>query len=719
MVKNNRIQKIIAGVVIAQFILNGIVVRAYAGADNLKPSVIQNAGHLRPPAAKKSKNLPAIEKDLKSTSTQDGGVLLSAGKAISLQDFVPASAKNREVVSIKPTSEGGVEVTVKENPTSITDAIFKRFMPSYTVFHLAPDGRLIRTWRISSFEPIGAGEMKEGVLGPFARFPRLSVKGNHDYEAKTPEELNRYQETYLDKYGKTWKLQLVRSKYYYNPQTDPGFMLGLSTNLLYRIALTDTEGREKEVCPASVFEEIRQLPDGDILLFLENDIKRVDLRTGEEKWSFPRPFFRINRLVLSGDNMVWVLGDQRLVVYGKVEAGTAQSPADKLVNKDGGLLDRFRKPAASLDEENGKEAAKMMGVIAPKSIPLHFLIARVGRALSDTPEYAPRAFDLGNFTSAPSVFFQDKDSKEMTVICSWEDGNSPLQFQISNNKKLLANLIEQMNQAGLSHDEPFDHKGKIVVEFSKKDGGVTRKTEISAQTLKQIRLSDEAVYKALSPGFGNFVNSLPGLENYSAGLIIGANTVFENAGTLSALKKIKSAQPGLKMVFWAKDKAAADKLKSISAEDVVDIVIADSLAKALEILKVFQVENNRIVLVNSDLDNKNIKEEFQVKDIAEFLSQPEIKGMRIVGVHAASTFVGGESVNTMPLVLARAIAAVYKNEAQVVKQYEKLSLNSGLSEDTLKVLDDMDKEFATVPLVKVSEEVAKAQVTYEETVKDI
>ncbi|MCX5708742.1 MAG: phosphoenolpyruvate synthase [Candidatus Omnitrophica bacterium] len=62
-----------------------------------------------------------------------------------------------------------------------------------------------------------------------------------------------------------------------------------------------------------------------------------------------------------------------------------------------------------------------------------------------------------------------------------------------------------------------------------------------------INSSEATVYKALSNGFGNFVNSLKGLESSPAALLIGANTVFENAGTLSALKKIKDAQPGLKI----------------------------------------------------------------------------------------------------------------------------------------------------------------------------
>jgi len=241
----------------------------------------------------------------------------------------------------------------------------------------------------------------------------------------------------------------------------------------------------------------------------------------------------------------------------------------------------------------------------------------------------------------------------------------------------------------------------------------------SSELVKQLKAVDEKVFAGMSVGFGNFVNSLQGLENSSGGLVIGANTVFENAGTLPALQKIKSAQPGLKIVFWAKDKAAADKLKAIGAGDITDIVIADSLAQALKTLKEFQVANNRIVLINSDLDSRNIENEFQVKNIEEFLAKPEVKGVRVVAVKYGSSFAGGENINAMPLVLARATAAVYKGEEKVVVEYEKLSQNSGLSEYTLKALSQLDQEFSTVPLVKVSEDIAKAQMTYEETISKI
>jgi len=297
------------------------------------------------------------------------------------------------------------------------------------------------------------------------------------------------------------------------------------------------------------------------------------------------------------------------------------------------------------------------------------------------------------------------------------------------------NFVTENNDRFLSYTMAID-PGNLHLSISKaeKDAALVNPQKVwttiaeknnipmvitSSELVKQLKAVDEKVFAGMSVGFDNFVNSLQGLENSSGGLVIGANTVFENAGTLPALQKIKSAQSGLKIVFWAKDKAAADKLKAIGAGDITDIVIADSLAQALKALKEFQVANNRIVLINSDLDSRNIENEFQVKNIEEFLAKPEVKGVRVVAVKYGSSFAGGENINAMPLVLARAIAAVYKGEEKVVVEYEKLSQNSGLSEDTLKALSQLDQEFSTVPLVKVSEDIAKAQMTYEETISKI
>jgi len=340
---------------------------------------------------------------------------------------------------------------------------------------------------------------------------------------------------------------------------------------------------------------------------------------------------------------------------------------------------------------------------------------RVFKSFDITPDNTDIGLELT--TSADPVMIEDyiKQGIKFFGYKDKELAEALLAANLENPDIFAVEGKEQVAQQVLPR--PLAYVKGIVAE--NKDKGVWLGLT-PEQLVKQLKAADENVFKGLSTGFDNFIGSLKELKNASdSGLVIGANAVFENAGTLTALKKIKDAQSGLKIVFWAKDKAEADQLRAVGGESITDIVIAESLAQTLKVLKEFQVANNRIVLVNSDPDNKNIKEEFQVKDIAEFLAKPEVKGIRVLALHEASTFVKGESINNMPLVLARATAAVYKDEGQVVKQYEELSQNSGLSEDTLKALNDLDQDFATVPLVKVSEEVAKAQVTYEETISKI
>ncbi len=314
---------------------------------------------------------------------------------------------------------------------------------------------------------------------------------------------------------------------------------------------------------------------------------------------------------------------------------------------------------------------------------------------------------LNEFISLGINFLSENNARLVSYIMALDPGSEFVNYSDTLKEKALANPRRIWTT--------FAEKNNIPMV--KADGGAVKTRQALSELVKQLKTADESVFNGLSAGFGNFVNSLRGLENSPAALLIGANTVFENAGTLTALKKIKAGQPGLKIAFWAKDKAEAEKLKTVIADSLADSSTYESLSEALKSLKGFNIVKERTVLVNSDLDNKNIKEEFRVQDMKEFLSMPGFNGLRIVAVHETSAFVKGESINNMPLVLARATAAAYQDE-QVVKQYEKLSANSGLSEDTLKALNDLDQEFATVPLVKVSEDIAEAQDNYEKTIRE-
>jgi phosphoenolpyruvate synthase/pyruvate phosphate dikinase/3-phosphoglycerate kinase len=140
-----------------------------------------------------------------------------------------------------------------------------------------------------------------------------------------------------------------------------------------------------------------------------------------------------------------------------VQMGPPAVTAAPLMLMDGGL-------------DEGRQAAQLLGVQPPQGIPFHHLISRVGQALTDTPEFKPRAFRLGKYEGIDSFFFQDQDNQEIAVVCVW-DKDGTIQFNIDKNEKLLENLIVQMWQAGFLPQTPSRFEDSIKIEFSKKDGG--------------------------------------------------------------------------------------------------------------------------------------------------------------------------------------------------------------------------------------------------------
>ena len=73
----------------------------------------------------------------------------------------------------------------------------------------------------------------------------------------------------------------------------------------------------------------------------------------------------------------------------------------------------------------------------------------------------------------------------------------------------------------------------------------------------------------------------------------------------------------------------------------------------------------------------------------------------------------------MPLVFAKAVATTLKNESgvriayqQVVKDYAD---KGQITEKQMGELEELGRQLNEMPLVKVTEDVAKTQITYEET----
>jgi DNA-binding Lrp family transcriptional regulator len=259
-----------------------------------------------------------------------------------------------------------------------------------------------------------------------------------------------------------------------------------------------------------------------------------------------------------------------------------------------------------------------------------------------------------------------------------------------------------------------------AVQYSAKGVKTVRSSGSRSMSLSDSQaavLYDTSVYEASSINYGNLINVIKEIKNIKGALVMGANTIFENAGTMTALKKIKEAKTGFKIAVWAKDKAAADKLKAMEVQSCVDIISETGLKDALKELEGLGISRERIVMLNSYSDTTNIINEFRVDNFRAFRTQPEIKGIRALSIDNANTGIG--KINSMPLVISRAIAAAYQDQTPVVKQYQKVAQNTGLSKEDLKSLDNLEEDLTIIPLVKTTEEITKEQISYIEAVDKI
>ncbi|MFC1593264.1 putative PEP-binding protein, partial [Candidatus Omnitrophota bacterium] len=297
--------------------------------------------------------------------------------------------------------------------------------------------------------------------------------------------------------------------------------------------------------------------------------------------------------------------------------------------------------------------------------------------------------------------------------------------------ELGINFLTENNERFLSYNLAID-PGTDLVRISdvEKEGALdiprrvwTNAAEKNNIPLVQaadgfIKSADNRIYSGFSGGFDNVVNSLTDLADSQGALVIGANTILENAGTIASLRKIKESPADLLVAVWATDEALVEALKLMGVEDVVDILSSKGLQDVLSEFSENGIAEERIVLINSALDLENIKQEFKTEGLSQLLQDKDLKAINVKTPTAKEA-----SLNTMPLVIARAIAGIFEDEQSVVKEYQELGqtyVESGLvSTETLEQLDDLTSQISEIPLVKVSEEIAQAQITYEETVDQI
>jgi len=220
------------------------------------------------------------------------------------------------------------------------------------------------------------------------------------------------------------------------------------------------------------------------------------------------------------------------------------------------------------------------------------------------------------------------------------------------------------------------------------------------------------MFNKMARGFIGFMDSLKGVKSVKAGLIVEARAVIMNAGTVGTLRYLKQASPDLAIVIWADTAIQVDQVKAMDLEDIASIELKQ-LASILSDLNENGVSNDRIALINAF----DIIHSLSVAESALLME----KGVKVVSIEVARSKYN--RVNSMPLVVAKAVTSVMKDQAEVVESYNKLTQSyreSGeISQGDLRALNDLTSDFSSVPLVKVSEEVSKIQVAYEETVSKI
>ncbi len=225
----------------------------------------------------------------------------------------------------------------------------------------------------------------------------------------------------------------------------------------------------------------------------------------------------------------------------------------------------------------------------------------------------------------------------------------------------------------------------------------------------KVNSTDTKVYNSsFVAEFVGMISALKDLNDKGRGaLVIRANTLLENAGSLSVLKELKGTNPNFKIAIWANDEFELDKAMNIAG--LADI-ISLGLNAALSELNAKGIPEDHIVLVDSNVDRDEVSVILKGK--------PELKVMNIDTAHIKEL-----KINSMSLVIARAIAGIFKDEASVVNRYQELIRDykeSGqISEQDLARLTDLTVQISEVPLVKVSEDTAQAADTYRVTLGEV
>ncbi|MDD5080084.1 MAG: 6-phosphofructokinase [Candidatus Omnitrophica bacterium] len=230
--------------------------------------------------------------------------------------------------------------------------------------------------------------------------------------------------------------------------------------------------------------------------------------------------------------------------------------------------------------------------------------------------------------------------------------------------------------------------------------GLRLRQIVGEKNSKKLNKAEAVAYAKLNAGYAGLLKAVSAVKT-SGALVVSADVVLKNAGTLSSLKALKESGALIEIIVQANNKAVADKMVSMGVEQFASIQFKQVNA-IVEELNTKGITDERIVVLKTKAESKE-----EVKNTVKVVNVGEAK-------------VDESSVNAMSIAVAKAVTTVLQDNTEVVDQYQQMAKNYAEANDVeLSKLEDLTSQISDMPLVKVSEEVVKAQVTYEETVNKI
>jgi len=314
---------------------------------------------------------------------------------------------------------------------------------------------------------------------------------------------------------------------------------------------------------------------------------------------------------------------------------------------------------------------------------------------------------LNEFIDLGLNFISENNDRLVSYIMALDPGSEYVNYSDQAKEKALANPKKVWTTIAEQRGIPL-----VQAETASKGTG-----EMSRQAAKaSVVENDLAAYNKTAMNFTNVVAAVSKIKNARGAVVIGANTIFENAGSVTALQRAKDAAGVVKFAVWAQNEADVETLKTLGVDKYATIYL--HLDSALKSLAQDKIPQSRIALISSDLDLGNIKEEFP--DVNDFFAEFKVKN-----VHVATARTGEvkKSINAMPLVMAKALAMIFNTDDKVKLQLLNLA-NAYLHEGLIEPVDVTDimqlaTQLSDIPLVSVRDEIAQLQVMFEDTLNKI